>query len=83
MNDDKDEDQKKIDIGLEVPISKINFNINYQGKKLSLLLKPNEFKVKEYRKFILLVHYIKNSNEDKVKWATLDKDGKLIDEGEI
>ncbi len=81
-----DEDRREIGVGFSLqPVipNEIKFNLVYKGRSLSFLVQPNELKIIEYNKFILMVRYIKNSEEDKLKWVTLGNHGNLIDEGEV
>lgn len=88
MTSSTDESRREIELGAEfslqpvAPVS-IKFNLLYKGKKLSFDIYPNEVKLVEIKHFVLIARYVVNGSEDKVKWATLDKYGKLIDEGEI
>jgi len=88
MTSSTDESRREVKLGAEFSLQPgstvpIKFNLLYKGKKTSFDIYPNEVKVVEVKRFVLIARYVVNGSEDKVKWAALDKYGKLIGEGEI
>jgi hypothetical protein len=83
-----EEDRREVKAGGSVslqPFSPVELKINfvYKGKLLSFPVRPNELYVHEYKHFILMVRHILNDGVGLVKWATIDKYGNSLDEGEI
>lgn len=85
-NEDMDKREAEIGTGVSLqPIAPIElkFNFRYNGRMLSFNILPNELKIVHYRRFTLMARYYVDENTSVLKWATLDKYGSLIDEGEI
>lgn len=88
MTTGNDEDRKEIEGGGSVSFHpfypvELKLNFRYKGTTSSFSVKPNELYVHEYKHFLLMIRYICNDSVDLIKWATLDKNGNSLDEGEI
>ncbi len=85
-NEEGDRRETEIGIGVSLqPIApvELKFNFRYNGRMLSFKILPNAVQIVNYRRFTLIARYYVNDNSSLLKWATVDKYGNLIDEGEI
>ena len=88
MTTGSEKDRKEIEGGGSVSFQpsypvELKFNFKYNGKIVSFSVEPNQLYVHEYKHFVLMIRYIYNDGVYLVKWATVDKDGNSLDEGEI